>query len=100
MHEYRVVERWADKGLCALQCSTGRYHVARALKVMPPVDVSLSGDKPRLGFGILLCTASGSIFRVIFESINDTQLAPGFSWTPSEPPTRHRRTHRALRRRD
>lgn len=85
MYEYRVVERWADQGLCALQCNLGRYHLARALHFMPPEDVPLSGDKPRLGFGILQCTASGAIFRVIFESINDAQPSAGASRTQSGP---------------
>jgi hypothetical protein len=85
MHQYRVVERWTKEDLCALRCGTGRYHVARALKVVPPMEGVLVGDKPRLGFGILRCASSGAIFRVIFESINDPQLrfAPGP--LPSEP---------------
>lgn len=77
MHTYRVVERWAERGLCALRCSAGRYHVARALQRMPPLDAALHGDRPHLGFGILVCSASGAIFRVIFESINDLQCLPG-----------------------
>jgi hypothetical protein len=73
MHNYRVLERWKASGLCALRCSKGRYHVARALSVLPPVRACLAGDKPHLGFGILQCTASGAIYRVIFESINELQ---------------------------
>lgn len=63
MHEYRVIERWADDGLCAL-------------RVMPPEKACLHGAKGRLGFGILLCTESGAIFRVIFESIDEPQPVP------------------------
>jgi hypothetical protein len=87
MHRYRVVERWPERGFCAFRCSRGHYHLARTLNVTPEQDASLRGDKPHLGFGILVCAVSGAIFRVIFESINDTNLAAGASWTPSEPPT-------------
>ena len=38
MHEYRVIERWSDQGACAL----------------PPEAAHLHGDKPGLGFGILV----------------------------------------------
>jgi hypothetical protein len=77
MHQYRVVERWDDDKRCVFQCSNGRYHVARALHLMPPVQAPLRGEKPRLGFGILLCAATGAIFRVIFESVNEPKMAPG-----------------------
>jgi hypothetical protein len=73
MHKYRVLERWAESGLCALRCSMGRYHVVRALSVTPPASACLSGDRPHLGFGILRCPTSGAIYRVIFESINELQ---------------------------
>ena len=72
MHRYRVVERWDESDLCALQCHTGQYHVARSLNAMPPLHAALDGTKPHLGFCLLVCAASGAIFRVIFESINDT----------------------------
>ena len=78
MYRYHVVERRADQNRLALRCHMGRYHVARALNVMPSEAVALNGDKPHLGFGILLCAASGTVFRVIFESINHAQL----SWAP------------------
>jgi hypothetical protein len=85
MHEYRVVERWVDQGLCALECNFGRFHVARPLHVMPPAAFTLVGDQPRLGFGLLVCTATGAIFRMIFESINHSQLltAPGARSAPT-----------------
>lgn len=71
MHQYRVLGRLGDSELCALQCSNGRFHLARALNVPPSRGTLLRGDKPHLGFGILLCAMTGAIFRVIFESIND-----------------------------
>jgi hypothetical protein len=77
MHEYRVVERWADKSVCVLRCHTGRYHVARMLNVMPAAETALHGDKPHLGFDILLCVVSGAVFRVIFESIDGVHADGG-----------------------
>jgi hypothetical protein len=88
MHEYRVVERWSDQVLCALRCSSGRYHLARALHFMPPENAPLHGDKPRLGFGILLCPTSGQIFRIIFESIDDAVPAPQWMHSPPTAATR------------
>lgn len=84
MHSYRVVERWDERSLFALRCSRGRYHVARALNALPARDADLTGDKPHLGFGVLVCVGSGAVFRVIFDSINDTQVAPGDPATPGE----------------
>jgi len=85
MHERRVVERWSEEGLCALRCSSGRYHVARALNFMPPEDASLHGDKPRLGFSIRVCSASGTILRLIFDSDNDEESAPVMQRLLSQP---------------
>jgi hypothetical protein len=76
MHHYLVVERWAEHGLCMLRCGAGRYHVARALSVMPPPGEPLSGDAPRLGFGLLVCAATGQIFRVIFEAVGLARRPP------------------------
>jgi hypothetical protein len=77
MHEYRVIDSTTDKKRCVLKCHTGRYHVARMLNFMPPAETSLRGHKPHLGFDILLCAASGAVFRVIFESINGDGAAGG-----------------------
>jgi hypothetical protein len=85
MHEYRVVERWTEEGLCVLRCTSGRYHVAQALNFMPPEEAPLHGDKPRLGFSILVCPASGTIFRLIFESVNDEESAPVMRQLLSKP---------------
>jgi len=90
MHEYRVVERWKEEGLCVLRCSSGRYHVARALNFLPPEEAPLHGDKPRLGFSILVCPASGAIFRLIFESIDDAEPAPLVQQRLGRPPVRQR----------
>jgi hypothetical protein len=85
MHEYRVVERWPEEGEFALQCSSGRYHVARALNFLPPLHARLHGEKPHLGFTILVCLGSGAIFRLIFESINDAVPAPMIQQTLCRP---------------
>lgn len=75
MHQYRMIERLMDDDRCVFRCNKGRYHVARVLKAIPPTGVPLSGYKPHIGFGILVGMASGAIFRVIFESINESNLA-------------------------
>lgn len=87
VHRYHVVELEAEKGMCELQSSTGGYHLARTLGQMPALNAVVHGDRPHLGFGILVCASSGAVFRVIFESINDARLAPRHSKTPSAPPT-------------
>jgi hypothetical protein len=64
--------------------------VARSLHVMPRLDAALNGDKPHLGFGLLTCTETSAVYRVIFEAINDAKLAPGPIWTSIEPPLPNR----------
>jgi hypothetical protein len=76
MHRYQVVERWPEEDRCALRCSRGRLHLVRALKLIPPVGTTLFGDKPHLGFGMLECARSATIYRVIFESINELRIEP------------------------
>ena len=70
MQKYRVVDIWTQERRLALRCSAGRFHLARALGVLPNAGAVLDGDSPKLGFGILLCPRSRTIFRVIFESIS------------------------------
>jgi hypothetical protein len=85
-----VIERWAERSRCALLCSNGRYHVARVLNGMPGVSAPLHGDRPHLGFGVLVCGASGMLFRVIFESINEAQPALGTARKRMVPPATKR----------
>ena len=80
MHQYHVVECWPDSNRVGLQCQLGSYHLVRVLSAMPAADISLNGDKPHLGFGILSCTLSGRTFRVIFEWINQIHLCAAPSW--------------------
>jgi hypothetical protein len=70
MHEYRVVQRSLDDNRIALVCNMGRYHLTRTLRALPLVGAMLSGAKPHMGFGLLLCLGSGDIFPVVFELIN------------------------------
>jgi hypothetical protein len=88
MREYRVVASWSEQALCALRCSSGRYHLARALNLMPPKEAPLHGNRPRLGLSVLLCPASGAIFRLIFESINDAEPAPVIQQMLKRPPVK------------
>ncbi len=79
MHRYRVVECSADEHRLGLRCSQGSYHEARALNALPPAGAALHGTRPQLGFGILICHATGAIYRVIFDLINAgaPQTGPG-----------------------
>jgi hypothetical protein len=75
MHQYRVLECWVGDSSFSLRCNLGRFHLARALSGMPPTGVTLQGAAPHLGFGVLECTTTGSLLRVIFVSVN-TVLQP------------------------
>jgi hypothetical protein len=86
MHRYRVVERWPDGSRLGLQCQMGRYHLVQALGGMPAVEAMLNGDKPQLGSGMLSCTLSGRIFRVVFESINQAGVTAAPNWMAAAAP--------------
>ena len=77
MHKYRVTDRWPDQNRMVLQCAAGRYHLVRALKTLPGDGEALVGNKPHLGFGMLISQTSDAIYRVMFESIN--QVHKNFS---------------------
>lgn len=87
MQKYRVVDIWTQERRLALRCSAGRFHLARALGVLPNAGAVLDGDSPQLGFGILLCPRSRTIFRVIFESISHATRpsAPTVPTVPTAP---------------
>lgn len=74
MNKYRVVEIWADENRLALRCSAGRYHLARCLGVLPAAGLTVVGSGPHLGFGILSCPTHRAVFRVIFESVGNTEM--------------------------
>ena len=91
MHKYRVSQRWQEESRLALWCSAGRYHLARALGPLPAANAILEGARPHLGFGTLQCTATGTVFRVIFESIDNTEKP----LPPSDLPTAAHKPHSA-----
>ena len=74
MDKYRVFERRAEQSRMTLRCRRGQSHIARARSVLPVVEASLETDEPHLGFGLLLCSQSGTVCRVIFESIVRTTM--------------------------
>lgn len=81
MNPYRVVESRPDEKRLALRSSnSGRYHLVRVLNALPAEGVTLHGDRPHLGFGLLLCKRSGEVYRVIFESINSHDLGFDLGW--------------------
>ena len=96
MHRYHVVDLEAEDGMCVLQSSASLYHVARPLGCKPALYAVLHGDKPHLGFGILVCKESGAVFRVIFESINGSRTTPRSNVPLSAPPTPKRSSHAAV----
>lgn len=83
MYRYRVIERWEDESRLALRCSTGYIHMTRALGALPAADAKLEGARPHLGFGVLQCPQSGSTFRVIFESIGNSEMPRAQHTTPN-----------------
>ena len=83
MHKYRVVAVWAESHRLVLRCSAGRYHLIRALGLLPKEDETLHGDSPHLGFGVLLSTTPGAMFRVIFESTDHARKPLGPDAAPT-----------------
>ena len=82
MHKYRVVSRSTEECRLTLRCSLGRYHQARVLSVLPLMNATLEGDRPHLGFGILIDAQSGSVHRLSFEAIGSTEVALPMDATP------------------
>jgi hypothetical protein len=85
MHKYRVVDLLANESCVVLRCQSGRHHFARVLGVLPPANALLQGNKPHLGFGVLICLLSRSMFRMIFESINQAASAASPGAVQSSP---------------
>ena len=87
MQKYRVVDIWTQERRLALRCSAGRFHLARSLGVLPNSGDMLDGDNAHLGFSLLICPKSGTIFRVIFESISHATRpsAPTVPTVPTAP---------------
>ena len=91
MHKYRVVECCPGQKLL-LEGGVGRYHWARVLNESPQVGNLLTGSRPHLGFGLLLCSRSALTFRVVFESINCDDPAFNVGWV-GEPPSASQGSH-------
>lgn len=61
------------QALC-LRDLQGRYHVARTTAEVPAIGQRLSGSAPRIGFSMLVAVVTGQVFRVVFESLDCSQL--------------------------
>jgi hypothetical protein len=70
MHRFYVRESCQSASAIALQDGDGRFHLARATAILPPVGTELEGALPRLGFSILLGASTGRVYRVIFELVD------------------------------
>ncbi len=74
MYKYRVVHGDVGPGHVVLLDYRGQTYLVRPLSVAPPPGTKLEGAKPHLGFGILACTLSGQIYRVMFEAIGGQRV--------------------------
>lgn len=74
MYKYRVVRGEVDEGLVVLQDYRGQTYLVRPLSLAPPHGAKLDGARPHLGFGILVCSLSGQMYRVIFEEIGGQRV--------------------------
>ena len=68
MVEFCVTQDEDGDDRLLLQDNAGQFYRVRALGLTPPVGARLHGARPRLGFGLLMCSVSGQMFRVIYES--------------------------------
>lgn len=100
MHKYRVVECRSSHNWVLLEGGIGRYHWARVLNVPPRVGSVLTGSRPHMGFGLLLCARSSLTFRVIFESINSDDPAFNVGWVGEHRSASAAGHHEASHRRD
>lgn len=72
MYLYRVYDACVEARKVALQDCSGRYHLARITADLPRLWEELQGERPALGFCLLL-SSSGHLFRAIFEVIDIPQ---------------------------
>ena len=80
MHKYRIVEIRKGQNWLLLEGGVGRYHWARVLVELPPVGSILSGSRPHLGFGLLVCDRSRQTYRMIFETIQSEDRGFNLGW--------------------
>lgn len=74
MFKYQVAQHQDSHDRLVLQDNMGQFYLVRALGQPPPSGARLNGARPHLGFGLLKCSVSGQVYRVIFES-TDSQAA-------------------------
>lgn len=73
MHSFVVADRKSQGRTSVLCDSEGRFYVARATAgSLPPVGTPLIGNRPRMGFALLLGEAFNSVYRVTFEAVGCT----------------------------
>jgi hypothetical protein len=70
MHRFIVASTQAFGCLIALCDSDGGFHVARTTAGTLPVGTRLMGNRPALGFGLLLGESIDTVYRVTFESVH------------------------------
>jgi hypothetical protein len=70
MHNYQVADGTPKGQIVVLRDGADRFHLVRAISVIPQIGLKLCGNPPSLGFHILVAVDSGCIFRIIFERIN------------------------------
>ena len=70
MHRYVVAGKQPQGRSIALCDADGRFHVARVGEQAPPLGARLTGNRPALGFGLLLGEALDAVYRVTFEAVD------------------------------
>ena len=70
MISYEVFDHSPIGREVALRDQAGRFHIARTAIERPLVSTELSGAQPKPGFGTLLATPTGQMYRVIFELVD------------------------------
>ncbi len=68
MFKYRVTQIAEGLHHFMLEDNASQVYLVRALGSPPPIGARLNGARPHLGFGLLECSASAQVYRVIFES--------------------------------
>jgi hypothetical protein len=70
MHRYVVAGTQKSGQSITLCDSDGRFHIARASAGAPQFGTKLIGNRPTLGFGLLLGELLDDVYRVTFEAVH------------------------------